>query len=169
MNNYLLTYVSPRFGALILPLLLTGAPALAEESHHAEQDGSHGHHYHKNVAGVFAGITHAGRRKNAPAIGFEYSHRFTEHFSVGGVAEYTGGDADVWIAAVPFGWHLGHWKLYAAPGIEDGHHGTEELLRLGVEYAFAMGGGWEVAPQVNLDLVDSEDVWVFGLVFARGF
>ena len=60
-------------------------------------------------------------------------------------------------------------KLYAAPGIEDGHHGTEELLRLGVEYAFEMGEGWEVAPQVNVDLVDSEDVWVFGLVFARGF
>jgi len=149
----------------IAPLLFVGQLG-AEDAYHGEHAE---HHYHKNVAGVFVGITNAGRRKNAPAIGFEYAHRFTENFSVGGVAEYTGGDADIWIAAIPFGWHLGHLKLYVAPGIEDGHHGTEELVRLGAEYAFEMGEGWEVAPQVNVDFVDSEDVWVFGLVFARGF
>ena len=169
MNNKCAVKGPLTAAVLALPLALASALGFAEESHHGDHEASHEHHYHKNVAGVFVGVTHAGRRKNAPAIGFEYSHRFTEHFSVGGVAEYTGGDADIWIAAIPFGWHLGHWKLYAAPGIEDGHHGTEELVRLGVEYAFEMGDGWEVAPQVNVDIVESEDVWVFGLVFARGF
>ena len=48
-------------------------------------------------------------------------------------------------------------------------YGSEELLRLGGEYAFHLSGGWEIAPQVNVDIVDGEDVWVFGLVFARGF
>ncbi len=136
---------------------------------HAPVAGAHGHSYHKNVLGVFAGITHAGRRENEPAIGLEYSRRINEHFSIGGLAEYTGGDADFWVGAIPFGWHLGHWKLYVAPGVEDGHHGTEELVRLGAEYAFGLGGGWEIAPQVNVDFVDGEDVWVMGVVFARGF
>jgi hypothetical protein len=42
-------------------------------------------------------------------------------------------------------------------------------VRLGVEYAFELSAGWEIAPQIDLDLVDGEEVWVFGLVFARGF
>ena len=132
-------------------------------------DDSEGHGYHKNVVGVFTGITHAGRRENGFALGFEYERRFSERFGVGVVAEHTFGDADVWIAAIPFAFHTGHWKLYAAPGVEDGHHGTEELLRLGAEYAFELADGWEIAPQINVDLVDSEDVWVFGIVFAKVF
>jgi hypothetical protein len=47
--------------------------------------------------------------------------------------------------------------------------GTEELVRLGAEYAFEFSDGWEIAPQINVDFVDSEDVWVFGVVFAKGF
>jgi hypothetical protein len=136
---------------------------------HASSSEAHAHSFHKNVLGAFVGMTHAGRRETEAAIGLEYSRRINEHFSIGGVAEYTGGDADLWVAVLPFGWHLGHWKLFVAPGVEDGHHGKEELIRLGVEYAFELGGGWEIAPQVNVDFVDSDDVWVFGLVFARGF
>ena len=155
---------------LILFGLLHGNATASDQGHDSPDAGGHeSHSFHKNTAGVFAGITHAGRRKNGPAIGFEYARRFNESFSLGAVAEYTGGDGDFWVAVLPFGWHLGHWKLYAAPGIEDGHHGTEELLRLGVERAFALSDGWEIAPQVNVDLVDGEDVWVFGVLFAKGF
>jgi hypothetical protein len=136
------------------------------EAHDA--DGSE-HSFHQNTLGVFVGITHAGRRENGPAIGLEYSRRFNQHFSIGGIAEYTGGDADLWVAAIPFVWHLDTWKLYVAPGVEDGHHGTEELVRLGVEYAFELKDGWEIAPQINVDLVDGDQAWVFGVLFARGF
>lgn len=152
---------------LVLLVLLFGAARV-----NAESDSSQGHgdaHYHKNLVGVFTGITHAGRRENGAALGFEYERRFSEKFGVGAVVEHTFGDADVWIAAIPFAFHTGHWKLYAAPGVEDGHHGTEELLRLGAEYAFELSDGWEFAPQLNVDIVDSEDVWVFGVVFAKGF
>lgn len=154
------------FWSVLLPMSV-----IASDQDHdsAGSDAHESHGFHKNIAGVFAGITHAGRRENGPAIGFEYARRFNESFSLAAVAEYTGGDGDFWVAVLPFVWHLGHWKLYAGPGIEDGHHGTEELLRLGVERAFALSDGWEIAPQVNVDLVDGEDVWVFGVLFARGF
>ena len=157
-----------------LKLLLTGA-LLVSSPVYAESDSAHSgdaHHessYHKNIIGLFTGITHKNRGTNEFAVGLEYERRFTEHFGVGAVAEYTGGDADVWIYAVPFAWHTGHWKFYLAPGVEDGHHGSEELVRIGGEYAFHLSGGWEIAPQVNVDIVDSEEVWVFGVVFALGF
>jgi hypothetical protein len=156
---------------LVVTFVLMLGAALAKAEPHAS-DGSSGHdeaHYHKNLIGVFTGITHGGRRKNATALGFEYERRLSEKFGLGITAEHTFGDADIWVAVVPFAYHAGHWKLYVAPGIEDGHHGKEKLLRLGAEYAFEFSDGWEIAPQINVDFVDSEDVWVFGVVFARGF
>ncbi len=153
----------------LLALMLGAMNANAESPVSGSSQGHGGAHYHKNLVGVFTGITHAGRRKNGAALGFEYERRLSEKFGIGVVAEHTFGDADVWIAAIPFAFHAGHWKLYAAPGIEDGHHGTEGLLRLGAEYAFELSGGWEIAPQINVDWVDKEDVWVFGVVFAKGY
>jgi hypothetical protein len=115
------------------------------------------------------GMTHGGRRKNAPALGLEYQRRLNDSFGVGGIIEYTGGDAEVWVAVIPFAYHTGRWKFYAGPGVENGHHGTEELVRLGGEYVFELSGGWEVAPQINVDFVDGEEAWVFGVLIARGF
>jgi hypothetical protein len=161
-----------------LPLLCTGAllcsvPLWVNASETGEHATAHEteHHagYHKNVIGLFTGITHENRGSNEFAVGLEYERRFTEHFGIGAVVEYTGGDADTWVYALPFAWHIDRWKFYVAPGIEDGHHGKEDLIRLGGEYAFHLSGGWEIAPQVNVDLVDGEDIWVFGAVFALGF
>ena len=164
-----------KHGASWLPcafvaLFLLASPATARAEPEGAEHESHGtsHGFHKNVLGVFAGVTHSGR-DNAPTVGIEYSRRFTSRFGVGAVVEYAGGDADLWVAAIPFIFHAGHWKLYAGPGLEDGHHGTEALVRLGVEYAFPLSGGWEIAPQANIDIVDGEEVWVFGVLFAKVF
>jgi hypothetical protein len=138
-----------------------------------QHDGGHAsahHGYHDNTLGVFVGGAHAGRRTNAAALGLEYERRINEQFGVGVVAEYTAAKGDFWVYMVPFAYHTGHWKFYVAPGIEESEvHGKEDLVRLGAEYAFALPGGWEIAPQLNVDLVESEDVWVVGVVFARGF
>ncbi len=56
----------------------------------------------------------------------------------------------------------------AAPGIEDGEHGTEKLVRIGAEYGFEVKG-WEISPQVDLDFVDGDQVFVLGVTFGRGF
>ena len=112
-------------------MILLANIAVAEESTSGHDSG-----HHKNIVGVFGGITHGGRRLNAAALGLEYERRIGDSFGIGAVAEYTFGDADVWIFAIPFSYHTGRLKLYVAPGIEDGHHGKEDLVRLGAEYAF---------------------------------
>lgn len=159
----------------LLSLWLSAAgagPLWAEDGHmvssHEADEARHG--YHNNVVGVFGGITHEGRRNNDPALGLEYERRISQRLGIGAMVEYTFSDEEFWVFAIPFALHTGPWKLYLAPGVEDGgEHGSHSLLRLGVEYAFEFKGGWEIAPQIDLDLVDGEEVWVFGLVFARGF
>ncbi len=157
---------------LLLPCLLLGVAATCPIKSATGETAEHAvgeEHFHRNVVGVFGGITHEGRRENDPALGVEYERRISESFGIGALAEYTSSEDEFWVFAVPFAFHTGPWKLYLAPGVEDSEHGTEHLVRLGVEYAFDLSGGWEIAPQIDLDLVDGEEVWVFGLVFARGF
>ena len=78
------------------------------------------------------------------------------------------GDLDFWVYALPFAYHSERWKFYVAPGVEDGDEGSEFLARVGGEYAFA-AGTWEISPQLNVDFVDGEEVFVLGLVFGKGF
>ena len=162
-------------GSLLLSILVLFSSTVTAdtetelEEYHVEADHGHGHGYHTHTFGVFIGRAQDGR-ENAPAVALEYEYRFNKRFGLGGFAEYTGDEADFWIAAVPFGFHFGNLKTYIAPGLEKGHHGTHELLRLGAEYAFALSDdGWEIAPQINIDFVDGEEVWVFGVLIAKGF
>jgi hypothetical protein len=155
--------------ACLALLIIVVYPAKAESGHVDSTHGQESTHYHKNILAAVVAVAHAGARKNEVAVGFEYERRFSEKFGLGLVTEYTGGDADIWITAIPFSYHTGHWKFYVAPGIEDGHHGKEKLLRLGGEYALRLDGGWEIAPQISVDHVDNENIWVFGIVLARGF
>ena len=65
--------------------------------------------------------------------------------------------------------HSNAWKFYFAPGLEDGEHGSEFLFRLGLEYAFDLNDGWDVSPQFNVDFVNSEEVFVFGVLIGKGY
>ena len=109
-----------------IALSIGATNAAAEEATHGDDEG-----HAKNVAGIFAGIAHGGQRDNEAAVGVEYARHIAGNFSIGAVAEYTAGDADFWVFAVPFAYSLGDWKVYVAPGIEDGHEGKENLVRLG--------------------------------------
>ena len=156
-----------RLGCLVFAALSGPASAeteSGEEAHHA----SSGEIHHRNTAGVFVGAT-LEQHEEALAIGAEYERRIGETFGVGAVVEYTGGDIDSWVFAIPVALHAGHFKAYVAPGFEDGEHGTEGLVRLGAEYGFELSGGWELAPQANVDFVDGDHVWVLGVLFAKGF
>jgi hypothetical protein len=73
------------------------------------------------------------------------------------------------VVAVPFLFHINSWKLLLAPGVEhSSDHGNEALVRFGAGYGVKTGG-WMITPQVNVDFVDGEDVWVFGVGFGKGF
>jgi hypothetical protein len=170
----ILTVLAPARGSfpLLLILSILSSPTLAEDVNESAQGSVQGHeihHFHKHELGVFAGITHGGRRKNEPAIGVEYERRINESFGIGALAEYTFGDADFLVVAVPFLFHINSWKLLVAPGVEhSSDHGNEALVRFGAGYGFKTGG-WMITPQVNVDFVDGEDVWVFGVGFGKGF
>ncbi|MFT7286653.1 MAG: hypothetical protein ACI87W_000761 [Halieaceae bacterium] len=159
--------------ALLLGLLLTlpASPlqAAADESSHEVAHGeSHDEAFHQNVLAVFTGITHEGRNEDELALGIEYERRLSESFGIGGLLEHTFGELDFWVYAVPFAFHSGPWKLYVAPGIEEKDGERDELLRVGVEYGFEVGG-WEIAPQFDIDFVDGEEVIVLGVTFGWGF
>jgi hypothetical protein len=150
-------------------LMLWGAPPVfadaAEDDAGSAHEGSH--EFHPNTVGIFIGETFEGREEDF-TLGIEYERRINESFGVGVIAEYVSDDLDFWVFAVPFAYHSGPWKLYAAPGVEDSHKGTEFLARFGAEYAFEIGD-LEISPQLNLDLVGSEEVWVVGLLIGKGF
>ena len=155
------------FASIILSSLTCGEVSSSEGAHGLERAE---HELHKNVFGVFAGVASAGRREKGFALGLEYERRINESFGIGAVAEYTFDDGDFWVFAIPFAYHKNAWKFYVAPGMEkSSDHGTEGLVRLGAEYAIEIGSGWEISPQLNVDFVDGEDVWVLGALFAKGF
>jgi len=149
--------------------LLAGPLAFAQEDAHPEESGHETtHEYHKNLVAFFIGATHENRRDNSVALGIEYERRLSHSFGVGIVAERTFGNADLWVYALPLAYHTGRWKLYAGPGIEDGEHGSESLIRVGVEYGFEIGA-WEISPQLDMDFVDDESTLVLGVTFGKGF
>ena len=62
-------------------------------------------------------------------------------------------------------------KVFVATGaeIELADGGDDFLVRLGIEYAFDIGGKWEAAPAVNFDVTSDEDTIVIGVGFGRKF
>jgi hypothetical protein len=154
--------------ALSLSALVTFAQGALSEEHAEAHDLEHEPHH---TIGVFVGNSTEDRRKdrrNGATLGLEYEYRYSQQFGVGLVADHVFGDLDVLVLAAPFAWHRGPWKLYGAPGIETGHGQSEPLIRVGVEYGFE-AGGLEISPQVDLDFVDGEHVFVIGVVFATPF
>lgn len=133
--------------AMLLAIVLSAA-ASAEESAHGGHDAGHDRHKHY-VAGFIGGADEG--RDEGLALAVEYERRLNARWGIGGVLEHTYGDLDTWVFAVPLAFHNGPWKLYAAPGVEDAEHGSEALLRLGVEYGFRRGK-WEISPAVRYRL-----------------
>lgn len=142
--------------------------AVAQANEHEPASGHEAaHDFHPNFLGVFFGLTDEGRLEGI-ALGIEYERRLIKSFGIGVLAEHTYGDLDFTVYAVPFAYHTGPWKFYVAPGIEDGDHGSEFLIRIGGEYAFEVGA-WEFAPQIDVDFVDGEETVVVGITIGKGF
>ena len=137
----------------VLPFV-TVSPASGEDAAH-ENESSHeeAHEFHRNWAALFIGVTSEERRNGKPALGLEYARHLRPSFAIGGIVEYTFGDHNFWVLAVPFAYRSGPWKFYIAPGFEveeivAGPSESELLLRIGGEYAFEVGK-LEIAPQLG--------------------
>lgn len=178
---------------LVVVIALVAFPVMAEEGHagpaeHSGEAESHGEggHQFKNAFALFLGATNEHGHGTEGTWGLEYARRLTPHWAVGGLIDYAGGDQRNMVIAPAVFWRPfgGGFYLLAAPGVEYhngrgvvGHHlfkaGTTAVdedesyfvMRLGVGYAFHVGSRYGIVPNVNLDLVDGHEVWVYGVNF----
>jgi hypothetical protein len=155
-----------------LALLVSGPlPVWAETGESGEASVPEWAEDGRNHLAVFVGVTDGGG-DTGPSLGIDYEYRLTHLFGIGGTIEYTGADLREGVIAVSFDWHV--WKemkLFIAPGVEiDAADGSDSfLVRLGIEYGFDIGKGWEVAPALNFDFTSDEDSIVIGAGFGRSF
>ena len=151
---------------------LFAAPHLfaAEQAHTTHQDSEH---YHQNSVGLFLGNTYEDSHhgsENGFTVGFNYERRFTKLLGIGGFYEYAGGDFDKWSIGVPLFIHpYKGLRFQLAPGLEHKEGNDEFLFRTGAAYHFELTEQWVVVPEVNVDFVDGEEAFVFGLAFGIGF
>ena len=145
----------------------------AETGEHEDDAGrgesSHDHHDAHHTLGIFIGDTSEDRlERNGGTLGIEYEYRFNRTFGVGVTAERVFGNFDTDVLVIPVAYHMGPWKAYAGPGLEFVDGEQETLIRVGLEYGFE-AGDWEISPQVDLDFVSDERLFIFGVVFAKKF
>jgi hypothetical protein len=124
----------------------------------------------KNELALFIGATFV-ESGTGLSLGLDYEYRFTRLFGLGATIEYTGSHNRDGVAAVSFDWHA--WrelKAFIAAGSEiNTEDGNVFLLRLGIEYGFDIGNGWEIAPALNFDVTSDEGAIVAGVGFGKSF
>ena len=165
-----------------------------DESHGAESDHAtpEEHEFHRHHVSVFLGATtadvHAGgehghegteghggegsegtNRETEGTVGLEYQHRFTRTWGLAVAFEYVGGGARNWMTGVgPVLYPVAGLELVAGPGLEYNDGESEFVFRVGLGYAFEVGR-WSLTPAFNLDFVEGEHTYVYGLYVGKGF
>lgn len=160
----------------ILSVLGMSAMTLGSGTAMASSDDANsddGHHYPAHIVGVFIGATDADTTEFT--FGAEYELKFSKMFGIGGVVEHVpkahhGDGTTVALAALHF--HpAGGLRLTAGIGEEwvHGAHPTSHgLWRLGAAYDFEVQG-FGVAPTINVDFVNHQEVVVFGVALSKHF
>ena len=171
------------YGGLVLLVVpgLLAAQELPESEEPEEAEAA-------NEVAVFLGDTRKDGHDTF-TIGLDYERRLSERHGVGFLADWAATDQErEFIAAVPYFYHppqLPGLKFIVAPGLEfvgedvevdagegeveiETEHETLFLVRIGAGYAWELGR-FIVGPQVNWDLVDGPDAFVFGVSAGIGF
>lgn len=148
------------------------APAgLAAEHVPESHEGTH--HYHPHMLELFLGDTYEDGEhgdEHGLTVGLIYEYRFSELFGTGGFLEYACGDFSAWTGGVPLFIHpYKGWRFALAPGLEYRDDEEEFLFRAGVGYEFKLCERSVLMPEFNVDFVDGEELYVFGLAFGLGF
>lgn len=119
---------------------------------------------------LFAGITD-DRGDNVFSMGLDYEYHFSELIGVGALVDVAGGDVRSSVLGIPVFFHpVGGLFVLVAPGIEfQDDDDNEFLVRLGVGWEFELSEKWTLAPVFNIDFVDSEEVYVYGVELGYRF
>jgi hypothetical protein len=130
----------------------------------------HGDHeeFHPHRLELSLGNTHE-HGEDGFTVGLKYEYRLQELFGIGAFWEYAAGHFDKWNAALPIFIHpYRGLRFVLAPGLEHRDDENEFLFRTGVAYEFEIGR-WSITPEFNVDFVDGEEAYVYGLSFGWGF
>jgi hypothetical protein len=124
----------------------------------------------EQVFSVFTGVTD-DRGDKAFSLGLDYEYKFSEVFGIGGLLDVATGDIRSFVVGVPIFVHpIGGLVLVLAPGVEHQDDGSNEaLVRLGAGWEFELSERFVLVPMFNVDFVDSEKVYVYGVEFAYRF
>ncbi len=155
------------FAAVFFALLSTVAIAdeNAHESAHASEEG-----HRKHNLGLFVGVTRE-HGENLDTLGIEYSYRFHEKWSVGGVIERADREKDSTLI-IAFVHHFIYKGLFVGAGLGRKDPGDERqnTARGTIGYDFELPGGWIIVPQANVDFIHNEsNEEVYGIAFGKQF
>jgi hypothetical protein len=108
--------------------------------------------------------------ESAFTMGLDYVYRLNRRWGVGALVDFAAGDLRSWVFGIPVSLHpAGGWDLFVAPGFEDkADKDREFLMRAGVSYHFEVGR-FTVAPALQVDFVDGEEIPVYGVNIGREF
>ena len=175
------------FLKLLGVFLLLPSSGLAQRHHHEE-------HEHRNELALFLGATYdADEKESFFTIGGDYEFRFHPRVGISAEAEYVDGP-NLGVFAFPVVFHVYRGLMVlGGPGFEQKgrHHreirgqvhdeakvepeeeGSSFLIRVGVQYAFHIGGRVSILPTIDLDFVDGpenvETLLVFGVKIGLSF
>jgi len=156
---------------VLILALAGGSPVWAESNDAREGSGPQWAEDGRNEIAIYLGITDVAG-DSGPSLGLDYEYRFSRLFGLGGTIEWTGADLRDGLVVVSFDWHV--WKemkVFIAPGVEiEGRDGSDLFaVRIGIEYGFDIGKGWEVAPGLSFDFTSEDTALVVGAAFGTKF
>ena len=159
------------FVILLLPFSVIVTDCSAAKPAHTTDSETRQHH--RNMVELFIGNTYEDAHdeaENGFTAGLTYERRLSDLLGVGGFYEYAGSDFEKWSIGAPLFIHLYKgWRLTLAPGLEHREDDDEFLFRTGVAYEIELSERWALIPELNVDFVDGEQAYVFGLSFGFGF
>jgi hypothetical protein len=157
----------PRVIYLAVAAALFASPAVAQERHEAEREAEG-----RNHLALFVGGTAVDETVRF-TLGVDYERQLSERFGVGALADWAlGGEGREFIFAVAGFYHpTPRIRLDLAPGLQrDALEGESEwVVRVGADYEFELRSGWNLSPNVNLDIGPEESLLVFGIEIGRRF
>lgn len=163
--------LGPVVVSVVLVVLPGFAPAFATEEVEEAGETPEWAEEGRNHVALFLGAA-SNEEETAAALGFDYFYRASRVVSVGGFVEFTGGESREGLLGALLVFHVARRvNVYGAPCVEydrkDGSSGF--AFRIGAEYTFPLGKGFEIAPSLNYDMSDQENTWVYGLVLGKNF
>lgn len=163
--------------SILIPLI--ALPALAQHEAYGNGEAHHRHHF-----AFLAGGSH-NTHKDGDTFGADYEYRFAHRVGLLTTYEHVGGDFREDLMAFTAAWHP--WKglrLTAGPGFDrepqesleahgsephEGHKRTRGLFRVGGGYDFHLPRGFTIGPDLAVDILKGEKVFVYGINIGFGF